>query len=272
MNLMRIARLCLPLTLFATTHAWAQNADLASAEVNTCNIDGYVSITVLGITTQYPVSCINGSQQSTPGTDTASLLGTQTANVTVVNSIASVTAPVGVSDYATTPSHTTLFGETGAENVSLAQGLVGVDGVVAQLQCSSTTSQQTLPCAVYMTVGGVSINGSSASLPADPIPFGYQIPVSNLAITATVLGVPVTFSNLSGTVTLNQLNVSRTGSLLKIEHVPVAVDLTGSTQVLGIGLIGIGVHVRDPMRQLLDDIYSTLPLQALADLYNEPIR
>lgn len=250
--------------------ASAQSADVASAEAETCNIDGNVSVTLLGITTSYPLPCVNETDQPSPGTDTASLVGTQAINVPVLSNVASVTAPVGESRYRNITNATVLFTQTGAEDVGLAQGVIGVDGVTSQLHCSTVTDSETVRCLTYFSIGDLQVNGQSVQLPPGGVPMGYTVPVTGASLSLTLGGIPVVVTGMSGNVVLNDVNFIPAEHALTIEQIPVSVDLTGSVSLLGVGLVQVHVTVRDPLieeiRLVGNQILSQYTLDELLEL------
>lgn len=237
------------LTLTAVAHAplaAAQNTDLTSASVRTCNVKGVVRITVLGITTTTPLACVNPTTQTAPGNDDSALADTTTLGIPAVANLATVSAPFGESDWTNTPQVTWLFGDAGASNISLAQGMVQTSDVAGYMSCDSTAGLSTFICEVAMTLGATTIGGFPVVLPPQPIPLNYTIPVIGLHLAVHPLGLPLLNIPVSGQLVLNKLTATSTGSSsLTVEHAPLSLILAGSVTVLGIGAIAAELELVD---------------------------
>jgi len=223
----------------------AQNADLTSASVNTCNVKGSVSITVLGVVTTVPVTCINPSQETSPGNDEESVTGNVIADVPGVVRVADLAAPYGESNYVNAPNKTWLAGGTNVEDASLVQGMVAASGVRGLVICESNTGDSTLHCSAYTEIAQLSVNGQAVTLPPAPIPLNHTLAVTGGAVQITVLGIPVSVP-VSGSLTLSEVTSSGVGTPnLTIEHAPLHVRVNGSVNVAGIGVVGLAVDVMD---------------------------
>lgn len=246
-----VGRLCcaaLSLSLGYAPSIAAQNADLgAGTKVRTCNIKGTVRLTIAGITTNTPLTCVNATTQASEGVDDKELANTTTLGVPLVANVAAVEAPYGVSHWANAPSLTTLSGMAGAAGMQVAQDGIQSNDVAGRMDCSSTQGSAQVSCTVGMAIGSLNIGGQPVAIPPDPVPINTSLPVVGLDLEVNVLGMPLIHVPLSGAVVLNQVKtriVPGSRSVI-VEHSPVSVALSGQVQLSGLGLLEIHISVDD---------------------------
>lgn len=221
--------------------ALAQNAQVA-----TCNLKGTVTLTVAGIPTHLPLACVNGTEQTTPGTDTSVVAGTTTLGIPAVANLASVSAPFGESIRTDSPNATVLTGDAGASDVSLLQGGVATSDVAGRLTCTVPTANSPTHCTAAMTIGTVAIGGLNIPIPAEPVPINTVIPISNLNVAVQVAGIGLVNVPLNGALTLNKVTVTGEGTLdARIEHAPISVSVSGSAHLLGVPLVSLDITLDD---------------------------
>jgi hypothetical protein len=244
----RIAYSALALSLFSLSPiAFAQNADLTSASVNTCNVKGSVSITVLGVTTTLPITCINPSQETAAGNDEDSTTGNVNVGVPGVVNVADLAAPYGESNYVNGPNETSLVGATTVDDASLVQDVIAASGVRGLLICESTTGEDSLRCSAGTEIAQLLVNGQAVVLPPSPIPLNYPVAVAGGAVQITVPGLGLLVSvPVSGSLTLNEVITHGAGTQqLTVEHAPLHARLDGQVTVAGIGIIKLTIDAVD---------------------------
>lgn len=243
----RIAYSALALSLFSLSPiASAQNADLTSASVNTCNVKGSVSITVLGVTTTQPITCINPSQKTAPGNDEDSTTGNVNVGVPSVVNVADLAAPYGESNYVNGPNETLLVGATTADDARLVQEIISASGVRGLLSCESATGEGSVRCSAGTEIAQLLINGQAVTLPPSPIPLNYPVAIVGGAVQITVPGLGPISVPVSGSLTLNEVITHGAGTQqLTFEHAPLHARLKGQVEVAGMGIIGLTVDVVD---------------------------
>jgi hypothetical protein len=248
----RAARALLPgvmgvvgvMTLAHAPHARAQSSRIVSASVETCNVRAVVRTTVLGVTTTAPLACINPTARAAPGEDRDELVGALTVGVPAVVSVVTATGPEGASSWVDAPQRTRLVGETGTAALSIAQGGIQITGVTGRLTCESESDGDVISCAAETTVGSVTVAGRAVSLPASPLPVNHTIAVSGLRLTVGVLGLQLSIP-VTGELVLNGVTIAKQVGEFRFEHAPLALNLRGSVQALGLGLVGIELEMLD---------------------------
>ncbi len=239
----------LAIAAMALAHAGparAQDADLGTASAETCNVTGGVTVRLLGLTTTWPIGCLNPTRQIASGADDAALADTTVVGVPAVANVATVRAPFGDSTWSDEPNTTALTVDAGAAAVDLVQDMVRSGDVRGLLRCATTTGNATIECIAGTTIGLLTINGQPVAIPPDPIPFNHTIAVADLPVRLTLAGLPAISLRLGGRVVINQLSVRGIGtSSAEVAHAPLHVELRGTTQVLGLGLLDVEIRVTD---------------------------
>lgn len=222
-----------------------------------------MSVTVLGVTTTTPLACLNETTQDAPGEDSDSITGDVNVSVPGVVDVANVSAPNGVASYLVEPDTTLLSGLAEAENIDLAQDAVAANSVQGDISCEQSTGDNFIECQGEVSIASLGVNGLPASVPS-PTPYNYTIPVSS-SLQVSVLGLLPVSVPVSGDLKLNEVVVSgatpqvsgpsvlipaQPGETLTVEHNAMHLNLSGSVQLLGIGLVEVEVDVIDATRHL----------------------
>jgi hypothetical protein len=235
------------MTLAHAPRALAQSSRIVSASVETCNIRAVVRTTVLGATTTAPLACINATAQAAPGEDRSELGGTLTLGAPAVANMVTVTGPKGTSSWVDAPQRTRLVGETSTARVSIAQGGIQGTDLAGRLTCESESDGDVISCTAETTISALTVAGRVVTLPANPLPVNHSIAVSGLRLGVNVLGVPLSIP-VTGQMVLNQVTIAKeltAGLELRFDHAPLALTLSGSIHVLGLGLVGVELEVLD---------------------------
>ncbi|RPE75458.1 hypothetical protein [Vulcaniibacterium tengchongense] len=226
--------------------AFAQSANVQSASTSTCNIKGRVTLTIAGIRSEVPLTCVNPTGQSAPGSDASALASTTALGIPAIANLASVSAPFGESAWKNSPGTTMLIGDAGASDVALLQDGVSTADVAGRIDCVSTTGSAIVDCAAAMAIGALHIGGQEVDLPPEPIPINTVVPIANLDLAVALPLVGTIAVPINGAVTLNRVEVTgQDSNNPRIEHAPISVSASGSVDVLGVGLVGVDIRLDD---------------------------
>lgn len=256
----RTLEYCISLSIgfFGASQGVAQPVDFDSASMRTCNVLGSVSVTVLGITTTTPIGCLNEAEQTTPGEDSSSITGDIDVSAPGFANMANLSAPNGIASYSIDSDTTVLTGLAAVENIDIAQDMVSASTAQGEMSCEYISGNDFLECQGDVSIDSLHLNDNPVSLP-DPIPYGYTIPASgNLQV--SVLGLLPVSVPVSGNLKLNEIVVTGatpeiSGSIVKIPISPgndtqveqnsLRLSVSGSINILGIGLINIEMDIID---------------------------
>lgn len=226
--------------------ALAQNADLNSGSVGTCNIKGTVSVTLLGKTHSYPLPCINKTQLSARGVDEKALVEPFKLDVPVLGDVIHLKLAEGRSDFTPAFNASIRRGLTQAAEFDALQGLIAVNALQGGLICEDSRDTKRVQCEAFTSVGAMLLNGQPVSLPPE-IPLNHVVPItkSPVEITLPLLGTVISVP-LSGAIVLNEVVVTGDGTpQLAVEHHPIHATLSGSLRTLGAGLVTVNVDITD---------------------------
>lgn len=225
--------------------AFAENPDLDTGSVSTCNVKGTVTVTLLGNTVAYPLTCVNETKRSERGIDEKSIIKDVDLSLPVLEDAVNLRLVQGESEYTTAPFTTTRRGRTEGAAFDALQGLIAMDAVAGGLECTDSSVTRQVDCKAFTTVGAMLLNGKPVDLPTN-IPLNFTLPLVNgpvdiqLPLLGRVVSVP-----LNGKVVLNEVVVSGDGTEPTIEHNPVHASLSGTVDVLGAGLVKVNVDIID---------------------------
>lgn len=218
--------------------------------VTACAVQGAVTVTVAGIPTTVPVSCLNEAQQTSPGSTDQATANVSTPTLLGLPSLASIDAPDSKVSLASSAGGLTLTGATTASNVALVSGLVNARDVQETLSCVVTSGGSTPTCQSSTTIGSLTLGGQAQILPT-PIPQNYTLPLQG-NITVEVLGQPTTLG-VSGNVVLNEMKISAVNYGEKTQHDLIHASLHGQATALGVGLVDVNID--------LDDVVTVYPYE-----------
>jgi hypothetical protein len=161
-----------------------------------------------------------------------------------VDSIAVVEAPEGGSAVQPTFLGVTYSSAAEASKIALLLDGIDIEDVAGRASCETAAGNPVATCTLGMAVGGIRIAGQPIEIPPEPIPMNATVPI-NLDVAVNALGltlaVPVT-----GNLTLNDVKVTgENTSPLIFEHAPVALQASGKVSVLGLGIVGLEVDIKD---------------------------
>lgn len=227
--------------------AWAQNADIVSGSIATCNVKGNVAVTLplLG-TFDYPLPCVNRTERTAAGIDDRSVTGDVDLSVTPMLDVAHLKAPHGRAGYTQAPRSSSREGLTEVEEFDAVQGLLAANGVRGALRCSCSSETRRVECRASTRIAALLINGQPVSLPEN-VPLNHTLPIVGgsvrvkLPLLGHVVDVPV-----QGSAVLNEVVVTGSGTTQgTVEHNPVRLTLAGGVNVAGVGLVGVKIDVID---------------------------
>lgn len=223
----------------------AQDSDLKSALMETCNVRGSVTITVLDIPVTTPLICANQSKESAPGDDVSDLAGTSIVDVPGIANLATIQAPSGESLWVDSTSTTTLFGDASASELNLLQGNIQVADVDGWALCNSSTGSAETVCGLGMKLGSLLVNGQPVAIPSQPIPFNYGVAISGIVIQVNVLGV-IYRVPLSGSLVLNKVTLANNDTTSPdLAYAPVSLSLSGAVDGPGGSKLGVDLQLDD---------------------------
>lgn len=225
---------------FAANNAAAQSAEVASATVKACAVNGSVTVSVLGLNSTLPLPCAVPAQRSSVGSDDKSGLGIDLGLLGLVEVI-KLDAVHQRADYTHLTGATALDGFSEVAGLSLVQGLVSAQGVRGSLACDSITGSSRLQCQAETSAAEVRIAGGSVITVPTPIPRDFTVPVGG-SLRLSVLGIPVVVP-VGGALTLNRATALGAGTRnVTVSHQPAQLALGGSVSVGGLGLVAVRVE------------------------------
>lgn len=222
--------------------AWGVSAPARASSTGTCNLEGNITLSLLGVPLTAPVECVNPTHREVDGTDEEQLLGSQEVGVPLMDDVATLKAPYGGSKVVTGPTSATFMGRTSVAKADLLQGTIHTDDSAGGLLCTETSSE--VHCVVAADVVGLSFLGQPLSAPPQPIPPNYDIALSGASLNFNLPGLAEV--SFSGKATLNHVDVKDNGTgELRVTQGPLALTLTGHAYMLGIGLIDASITLVD---------------------------
>jgi hypothetical protein len=245
---MRVYRLLQPICFFMLAVgglAFGQTPGVKQAVVTTSNLEGDVTLVVAGVKMTLPVSGVNSSTTASEGTVQHDATNVNVGAPAVAN-LATIEAPHSQANFASTRTTTTLAGGASASSIHLAQDSVTSTNVSGQSYCTFDSARG-IHCVGSTSLGSVTVNGAPVSIPAQPIPVGYQLATvgTTLAVTVPGLGLSVNIP-VSGALKVNDFVFDKTGTnQLSITHAPLHLVLKGSVNVLSIGVVSAQVDLKD---------------------------
>lgn len=229
----------LSLGVFAQQAA-AQSSEVSSAAVRTCGVGGSVTVSVLGLTTTLPLSCVGQAQRTNAGSDDSSVADIELGLLGIVDVI-KLSAAHQSADYTLATGATALDGASEAAGVSLIQDIVTAEGVRGSLSCDSLSGSTRLHCQAGTTVARVRLGGGDIVNLPSPLPRDFTVPIG-ATLRLTVLGIPITVP-VGGSLILNQSRAAGVGSRnVLVTHQPAQLGLGGSVSVGGLGLVAVRVE------------------------------
>lgn len=223
---------------------WAQDSDLVSTTVGTCNLSGSVKVTALGVVTTTPLPCVNPTGVNAQGADHDEIVGTMAIGVPALANVASVSAPEGFSALGgVAVGSTALAGFERLDYESVMQGQVLTEGLAGGLVCESSAG--TLTCGAGTGIASLEVAGQPVVLPSAPIPLDYTLPLANLSLAVNVLGIGVLNIPVSGNIVFNKVVVTGIPTQRHVAHSLLEIHLTGSVTLFGLGVISVDAKIVD---------------------------
>lgn len=230
------------ISVSAAPDVFAQATQISNASITACAARGSATITVAGLSTTLPISCLNQAQRTSPGTSDVTAANATVSIAGLIN-VANVSSVESIAQFIDAPNSTQLAGTAQASSISLAQGLVATQNMKGQLSCAADTGDRTLHCAASSTVGHLTIAGQSVTLPT-PIPRNYTLPVQG-NLTLTVLGLPVTVG-VTGAAILNEASAMGENSpTVTVQQHTVHLMLGGGATIPGGSLVNVSLDIVD---------------------------
>ncbi|MFA0141320.1 hypothetical protein FCV44_02640 [Vibrio kanaloae] len=225
--------------------AQASSSNIESASINSCNVKGNLSISILGgITNNVPISCVNRTERESVGINEQSVTGDVDVDAGPMLNVAHLEAPHGTSLYQESDNTTSFIGLTEVENIEFVQGQITAEGVAGGIFIEDKSDSE-LGLAAVAEIAYLTINGEPQTLPY-PIPKNYSLYVGNIILDVNVAGIGLVSVPVNGEVTLNRVSITESSpNETKIEHSPIHIELNGEVKLLNSELVKIDLVIDD---------------------------